>query len=201
MPNDPRVDTYLDEKAAPFARPILAAIRAAVHNGREDIAEDIKWGAPAFLWNGHTICVMAAFKHHAALSFMRDKELDFAAVGLEPGEEGRGQLGKIDSETALPTPAAIAKLVGQAIALAQKQRPKTKAKPVKVPPVPKPFADALAAHPQAKAVFDGFPPGARRDYVEWITEAKRDATRNARVAQAVEWLADGKKRHWKYENC
>ena len=63
------------------------------------------------------------------------------------------------------------------------------------------FAAALAKAPKAKAVLDGFSPSAQRDYLEWISEAKQDATRQKRIADAVEWLSEGKKRHWKYENC
>ena len=63
------------------------------------------------------------------------------------------------------------------------------------------FAAALAAAPKAKAVLDGFPPSAQRDYFEWIAEAKQDSTRTKRIATAIEWLGEGKRRHWKYQNC
>jgi hypothetical protein len=36
--------------------------------------------------------------------------------------------------------------------------------------------------------------------MDWIVEAKREQTRGRRVAQAIEWLAEGKPRHWKYRN-
>ena len=68
-------------------------------------------------------------------------------------------------------------------------------------PIPPEFAAALSANPAARAALEGFSPSHRREYVEWISEAKRPETRDKRIAQAIEWLADGKKRNWKYENC
>ncbi len=202
MTRDDRVDAYIEDRTAPFAQPILRQIRDAMHDADDEIDEDIKWGAPAFLHKGRTLALMASFKAHAVLNFTRDKELDFGKAGLsaKPGE-AMGLLGKLKSADDLPAPNQIADLVEQAIALEEAGPPKKAKKAIKVPPIPKPFADALAANPEAKKIFDGFPPGARRDYVEWVAGAKREATRDKRIATAVEWLAEGKKRNWKYENC
>lgn len=202
MTRDQRVDAYIEQRAKPFARPILERIRAAMHSAHGEIEEAIKWGAPAFLWNGRTLAVMAAFKAHCALSFSRDKEFDLKSLGLDDKSgEAMGRLGRIETLEDVPDDAAIAALVGQAIALEQAGPAKKSKKPIRVPPLPREFAAALSANAKAKAVFDGFPPGARRDYVLWVAEAKREATRDKRIATAVEWLAEGKKRNWKYENC
>lgn len=202
MNRDDRIDAYIEDRTLPFAQPILRRIREAVHAADDEIEEDIKWGAPAFLHNGRTLAIMASFKRHAVLSFTRDKELDFAKAGLsrKPGE-AMGLLGKLKSEDDVPGDTQIKALIEQAIALEKAGPAKKKAKPVKVPPMPEPLADALSANPKSKEVFDNFPPGAQREYVEWVAEAKREATRDKRIATAIEWLAEGKKRNWKYENC
>ena len=205
MPRDPRVDAYI-AKAKPFARPILERIRAAVHAADANVEEAIKWGAPAFMWKGRILLIVAAFKAHVAINFWRGKELDFAPlkIAAEPGE-AMGQLGKISGEGDLPSGKALEALVRQAIALEEtvpgNSAPAKKKPAVRVPALPAPFAAALAANPAAKTNFDGFPPSARRDYIEWIAEAKRETTRDRRIATAVEWLAEGKRRNWKYESC
>lgn len=203
MAGDPRVDAYI-AKARPFARPILERIRSAVHAASDEIEESIKWGAPAFLWRGRTVCLMAAFKGHATLSLRRGKELDLAALGIEPrAGEAMGELGRIGTLDDLPAEDRLVALVCSAIALEEagpaSAEPGRRA--VTVPPIPPAFAEALAENAGARATFEGFPPGARRDYVEWIAEAKREATRDRRIATAIEWLAEGKRRNWKYEKC
>ncbi|QLC25815.1 hypothetical protein HFP57_12820 [Parasphingopyxis algicola] len=203
MTRDPRIDAYIEERTGAFAQPILRHIRAMLHGVDDAIEEGIKWGAPAFLYKGRTLAIMASFKEHAVLSFSRDKEFDLEGLGLEDkAGDAMGRLGRIESMDDLPPDDAIVALTRQAIALEKTGLPKKAKKPaVAVPPLPEPFAEALAVNREAQAVFDGFPPGARRDYVEWIAGAKREATRDKRIATAVEWLAEGKKRNWKYENC
>ena len=198
MSRDPRVDAYIDKKP-PFARPILEHVRERVHAAAPDAEEAIKWGAPAFLVDGKILLIMAAFKAHAALNFWRGQELR----GSEAGGDAMGQFGKITSVDDLPADAELDRLIREAATLA-----KTSPAPRKVKCEPKPpaeihpdFAAALDGAPGAKATLDGFSRSARRDYVDWIAEAKQDATRHKRIATAIEWLSEGKKRHWKYENC
>ena len=156
-------------------------------------------GAPAFTADGKILLIMASFKEHAALNFWRGQELR----GSEANRDGMGQFGRIGSLEDLPADAELDTLLRQAVDLAA-----TAPAPRKVKHEPKPpaeihpdFAAALDEHPGAKAVLDGFPPSARRDYIDWIAEAKQDATRAKRIATAIEWLGEGKKRHWKYEKC
>ena len=198
MARDPRIDAYI-AKAAPFARPILDHVRARVHATVPEVAETLKWSAPAFTVDGKILLMMAAFKAHAALNFWRGQELGDGS----PKAGAMGQFGKLTDVADLPSDAELDSLIAEAAALAR-----TAPAPRKTKHAPKPaaelhpdFAAALEANSAAKATLDGFSPSARRDYLDWISEAKQDATRHKRIATAVEWLAEGKKRHWKYENC
>ena len=143
--------------------------------------------------------MMAAFKAHAALNFWRGQEIGDG----NPKAGAMGQFGKLTSAADLPADAELDALIREAAALA-----KTAPAPRKVKHEPKPpatmhpdFAAALKANAKAQEVLDGFPPSAQREYLDWIAEAKQDATRAKRIADAVQWLSEGKRRHWKYENC
>lgn len=194
---EPRVDAYI-AKAAPFARPILAHLRDVVHGACPDVEESIKWSAPFFTYRGRNLCHMAAFKAHCAFGFWRAKEID----GLvESGDqEGRGSFGRIGSIDDLPPKRDLARFVRAAAKLeASGPAARPRGAPKAVPDTPADLATALAANALAQEAFRDFAPSARRDYVEWIEEAKRPATRATRIATAVEWITEGKKRHWKYE--
>ena len=198
MSKDPRIDAYI-AKAAPFARPILNHVRKRVHAAAPQAEETLKWGAPSFTVDGNILLMMAAFKAHAAINFWRGQEIGDG----NPKAGAMGQFGKLTSLDDLPTDAELDALVREAAALAR-----TAPAPRKVKHAPKPppalhpeFAAALAQAPKAKAALDSFPPSAQRDYFEWISDAKQDATRAKRIATAVEWLSEGKRRHWKYQNC
>ncbi|QPQ54875.1 YdeI/OmpD-associated family protein [Allosphingosinicella flava] len=195
MPMDDRVDAYI-ARQADFARPILTHIRAVMHRAAPDIAEDIKWGAPAFLHNGRQIAMMAGFKAHAALNFLHGAALTGAAAG---SSGAMGQFGKLTAVADLPEEAELAALIRAAMALSETgvKRPKKEPKPM--PEMPGDFREALDADPRARAVFEAFSPSARREYLEWIVEAKRAETRGSRIAQAMIWIAEGKKRNWRYE--
>lgn len=195
---EPRIDAYI-AKAAPFARPILEKIRERVHVAVPDAEEVMKWSAPSFTLNGKILIVMAAFKEHAALNFWRGQE-----IGDGSAKAGAmGQFGQLRSVGDLPPDTELDALIKEAAALtAQAPAPrKTKHEPKPAPTLHPDFAAALDQAPAAKAALDGFPPGAQRDYFEWISEAKQDATRAKRIATAIEWLSEGKRRHWKYQNC
>jgi uncharacterized protein YdeI (YjbR/CyaY-like superfamily) len=195
---EPRIDAYI-AKAAPFARPILEKIRERVHVTVPDAEEVMKWSAPSFTLNGKILIVMAAFKEHAALNFWRGQE-----IGDGSAKAGAmGQFGQLRSVGDLPPDTELDALIKEAAALtAQAPAPrKTKHEPKPAPALHPEFAAALDQAPAAKAALDGFPPSAQRDYFEWISEAKQDATRAKRIATAIEWLSEGKRRHWKYQNC
>ncbi len=198
MNREPRIDAYI-AKAAPFARPILEKVRARVHAAAPEAEEAIKWGAPGFTVDGKILLIMAAFKQHAALNFWRGQEIGDGS----PKAGAMGQFGKLASIDDLPPDDELDTLIREAAALARTAPTprKVKHEPKAAPTLHPEFASALAASPKAKEVLDGFPPSAQRDYYEWIAEAKQDATRAKRIATAIEWLSEGKRRHWKYQNC
>lgn len=198
MSHDPRIDAYI-AKAAPFARPILEQIRERVHAASPEAEETMKWSAPSFTIDGKILLMMAAFKQHAALNFWRGQE-----IGEDSPKAGAmGQFGRLTSVDDLPPDAELDRLIREGAALATSAPAPRKVKHEPRPPAemhPE-FAKALNANPKAKVMLDGFPPSARRDYLDWIAEAKQDKTRTKRIAEAVQWLSEGKRRHWKYENC
>lgn len=193
---DSRIDAYI-AKAAPFAQPILRHLRDIVHTAIPSIVEEIKWGMPYFTLNGSIVAAMASFKAHASFMIHGDEE------GWE--KEGMGAFGKLAALADLPSDSVLqAKLAAAADRVGKfgTAAPKEKASaPRPLPDMPDDLAAALQGNPAAKATLERFPPSAQREYLEWIVEAKQAATRAKRIGQAVEWLAEGKKRHWKYEKC
>jgi uncharacterized protein YdeI (YjbR/CyaY-like superfamily) len=198
LSRDERIDTYI-AKAAPFARPILDHVRARVQAVVPDAVETLKWSSPAFTVDGKILLILAAFKAHAAINFWRGQEIGDGS----PKAGAMGQFGKLTSIDDLPSDQRLDAMIREAAALARTAPAPRKTKHVpKPPPAMHPeFAAALTKAPKAKAALDTFSPSAQRDYLEWIAEAKQEATRQKRIADAVDWLSEGKKRHWKYENC
>jgi len=197
---DPRIDAYI-AKAAPFAQPILEHLRAVVHAACPQVEEAIKWGMPSFVYRGKLMCGMGAFKQHATFGFWQGANI----VGAEQSDDSdaMGQFGRLTKVGDLPGKRELARLVKRAMALIEAgvTRPSTKSAQPKSPvELPADLAAALALKKNAKAkvTYEGFPPSQRREYVEWLESAKREDTRKARLAQAVEWVAEGKVRNWKY---
>jgi len=198
--HDPRVDAYI-AKSADFARPILEHLRAVIHEGCPEVEEAIKWGMPSFLYHGRILCGIAAFKQHCAFGFWGGRGL----VGNEDKrDDAMGQFGRIASLNDLPSKKVLVGYVKQAMKLAD-ERAIAPAKPRKAPKpapaTPDDLAAALKKNKKAAVTYEAFSPSCKREYVEWITEAKREETRASRVAQAVTWMAEGKQRNWKYQQC
>lgn len=194
MSREPRIDAYI-AKAQPFARPILERVRERVHAIVPDIEEAMKWSHPTYCKGGKIVLGTAAFKAHAVVNFWRGQEL-----GFETRNGAMGQLGKLTSLADLP--GDLDQMIAKAAELSAAPVPrKTKHEPKPAPEMHPEFASALAKSPKAKATLDGFPPSAQRDYLDWISEAKQDSTRQKRIGDAIQWLSEGKRRHWKYENC
>ena len=198
MARDPRIDAYI-ERAAPFAQPILRHVRALVHEACPTVEETIKWGMPTFVHAGAILCGMAAFKQHASFGFWKHA----LVVGEGEPRDGMGSYGKLVSLDDLPPKRTLLAHLRKAVALKEAgvKSPARKSAPKPPPETPPELAAALAQAPAAKAAFDAFPPGCRREYIDWIAGAKRPETRARRVAEAVAWMAEGKRRNWKYENC
>ena len=197
MPHDPRTDAYI-AKAAPFAQPILSHLRDLVHAAAPDIEEAIKWGMPMFVHGGKIVANIAAFKAHAAFgTWQRD-----AGGTQQPRPEGMGRLGKLTSPADLPPDEEIVAMVQAAMAQVDAGGSLHSRRAAKPPPdTPPDLRTALDAVPAAAAAFDAFPPGARREYIDWITAAKHRATRLKRLDETVAWCAEGKRRNWKYADC
>ena len=192
---NPRVDEYI-AKAPAFAKPILVEIRERVHAACPDVEETIKWRQPSFEYKG-LMCGMAAFKEHCVFGYWK------APLVLGAAAEGANAMGyrdKITSVADLPSKSAFRAHVRKAMELNEAgitvERPVKERKPEIV--VPADFAAAVNKNKKARATFDTFSPSHRREYIEWVTEAKTDATRATRLQQTVEWLAEGKPRNWKY---
>lgn len=196
MSRDPRIDAYI-AKAQPFARPILEHVRERVHAVLPDVEETTKWSMPCYTVDGKIILITAAFKAHAALNFWRGQELRGAAANAD----AMGQFGKLKSVDDLPPDAELNRLIREAAELSKNAPLPRRVKHAPTPPseIHPDFASALEKSPKAKETLEGFPPSARREYLDWVADAKQDATRAKRIADAVEWLSEGKRRHWKYE--
>jgi len=195
---DPRIDAYI-ARSAEFARPLLTHLRGVIHSACPEVEETLKWGMPSFVYHGRILCGMAAFKQHASFGFWQGAHI----VGPDgsKGDEAMGQFGRLTGVKDLPGKRVLSGYVKQAMALIDAGVKRSSSKsatpkpPVEVPPD---LAAALKKNAKARKTFDAFAPSHRREYVEWITEAKREATRLKRVEQTVEWLAEGKQRNWKY---
>ena len=211
MPNsslNPKVDAYI-AKAQPFAQPILTHLRALIHKACPDVEEEIKWGRPFFLHRGTILCNVSAFKAHCAFGFWG---AEIGKVLKEDGivqEGGMGSLGRITGVKDLPSDKQLLSYIRQAAAFIESGQGETRVaaqrRVVKAPKpaleVPPEFTAALRRDRKAAGAYAAFSPSCQREYVEWIADAKRPETRDRRIAQAVEWIGEGKQRNWKYQEC
>ena len=197
---DPRIDAYIAQ-AAPFARPILKHLRMIVHAGCPELEETMKWSMPHFDYKG-MMCGMAAFKAHAVFGFWKSSLIFNPDSKKE--SEAMGQFGCIRALSDLPSEKILRAYVRKAVALndadvkVPKSPPKKKSPPLETPSY---LTEALRNNQKARATFDKLTSSGRKEYVQWLTEAKREETREKRLATALEWLADGKARNWKYQAC
>ena len=189
MQTDARVDAYI-ARAQEFARPMLQSLRERAHAICPEAEETIKWGAPSLSYCGKNLCGLAGFKSHVAFFVQGERK--------EEGAEGMGEFGKMRSMADLPTKAALTKLLKTRMKVIEAGSAAPRKTPKPPPEVPSDLAKALKVSRLAAATFKALSPTNQRDYVTWITEAKQEATRARRIAQAVEWLAEGKARNWKY---
>ncbi len=196
---DPRIDAYI-ERSQDFAKPILEHIRTLVHEACPAIEEKMKWSMPHFDFKG-PVCNMAAFKQHCAFGFWKQQILEHEAINSE--RNTLSTFGKIASLDDLPEDRVIIELVQKAVELNEKgiKVPQKKAVEKRALDVPEVLLEALAGNEKAAETFDNFPPSSKRDYAEWIADAKTEATREKRLATTIEWLSEGKRRNWKYEKC
>jgi uncharacterized protein YdeI (YjbR/CyaY-like superfamily) len=198
---DNRIDAYI-KKSPDFAKPVLVHLRKLMHEASPDITETIKWGMPAFEYKG-IVANMAAFKQHCSFGFWKASLIPDPKGVLACRDGSAGSLGRITSLSDLPAAAVLKKLITEAIKLNETgvKTPKaTTAKKTSAPVTAPPYLKALLKkHPKAAAVFDAFSPSHQKEYIEWIIDAKTEATREKRMATMLEWLAEGKSRNWKYQ--
>ncbi len=197
---DPRIDAYI-AKSADFAKPILTSLRETVHAACPDVEETMKWSAPHFMYHG-MLCGMSAFKAHCAFGFWKGS-LIVDSDGRDV-EQAAGQFGRITSVSDLPSKKELAGYIRKAMKLNEEgvpspSRSKPKARAAKEIAVPDALAAALRKNRKALATFEAFSPSHKREYVEWVAEAKREETRERRIATAVAQMAEGKPHNWKYQ--
>jgi uncharacterized protein YdeI (YjbR/CyaY-like superfamily) len=201
MPSyDPRIDAYI-ERSAEFAQPVMNHLRELVHKACPDVSETLKWSMPSFEYKG-LLCGFAAFKAHCTFGFWKQSLLESDA--FPKNRTAMGSFGRITSLKDLPSDKVMIGLIHQAMELNEKgikvpKKPAANGKKEVV--VPEVLTAALKKNKAARETFEKFPYSCKKEYVEWITEAKTDATRDKRLATTLEWLAEGKRRNWKYEKC
>ena len=205
---DPRIDAYI-AKSKPFAQPILIHLRELVHKACPNVVETMKWSRPFFEYKGVILANMSAFNEHCSFGFWGE---EIAAVLREANllqPDAMGSLGRLTRVEDLPAHKQMLSLLRQATAFvdsgqytspiaARNKVVKAPKAPVEEPPE---FAKALKANKKAAAAYAAFSPSCKREYIEWIADAKRAETRDKRIATAIEWISEGKQRNWKYQNC
>jgi uncharacterized protein YdeI (YjbR/CyaY-like superfamily) len=205
---NPKVNVYIG-RAQPFAQPIMEHLRQLVHKACPEVEETIKWSRPFFLYRGAILCNMSAFKEHCSFRFWGEEMSGVLRGAKVLREEGMGSLGRITSISELPTDNLLLGWLREAAAFVDSgeytspiaARRKVVKAPKPVMETPPELSAALKRNKKAAAAFAAFSPSCKREYIEWIAEAKRAETREKRIATAVEWIADGKQRNWKYQAC
>jgi uncharacterized protein YdeI (YjbR/CyaY-like superfamily) len=198
---DPRVDAYINKSAA-FAQPILEHLRELFHKGCPQVEEAIKWSMPFFSYKGQLFGHIAGFKQHCSFGLIGSHNRSLVKAKFEQ-KDGMGIIGKVTHLDDLPSDKEMLQLIREAATFIDEggktmARTKKAAKPA--PELPAEFAAALKKNKTAPKIFADFSPSCQREYIEWINEAKREETKQKRIAQAVQQIAEGKQRNWKYQN-
>lgn len=196
----PKIDAYI-EKSQDFAKPILHYIREMVHEFCPDAEETMKWSFPHFIYKGKNLCAMASFKQHCTFGFWLEKEMkSMQEITQDIEKNSMFSLGKIAQVGDLPSKSQLKKAIKEAMELTDMGVTMKKAPPSKIEmEIPDYFQRALEAQPKAKEIFEKASPSFRKEYIAWVTEAKTEATRDKRLEQSLEWIAEGKGRNWKYQ--
>ena len=200
---DARIDAYISKKAD-FAKPILKHLRELVHKACPDAEETIKWGMPFFDYKGSVLCAMAAFKEHCSFTFWKAKLMKDPEGILQVAERhAMGNFDRITSLKDLPSDKILTAYIKEAAKLNEEniKLPPKKKTAVTELKMPVDFAAALKKNKKAQTAFENFTPGKKKEYIEWITEAKTEPTKIKRIETAVDWISEGKARNWKYQNC
>lgn len=199
---DKRIDDYI-ASSAEFAKPILNYLRELIHQASPEISETIKWGMPFFDYKG-TVCNFASFKQHCTFGFWKSSLLpDPANVLKSEAESAMGQFGRITAIGDLPSKEVIMEYVRNAVLLnetgvkvARKKSTEGIVEPIQPPGY---FIEALSKNPLAQSTFEKFSNSHKKEYIEWIKEAKTETTREKRLSTTLLWLSEGKSMNWKYK--
>ena len=197
---DPRIDAHI-KKSAPFAQPILQHLRELVHKACPGVQETMKWSFPHFEYKG-ILCSMSAFKQHCNFGFWKGSLLkNDKGLLSRVGETDMSFFDKLTSMDDLPSDKILLAYIKEAVKLNEEDiklppKPKTVKQPLETPDD---LLAALKKNKKALKSFEDFSPSHKREYIEWIIDAKTEATRNKRIETTVEWLSEGKSRNWKYE--
>lgn len=199
---DPRIDDYIT-KSAVFAHEILNYLRNIVHTNCPECTETMKWNFPHFMYKGDILCSMAAFKQHCAFGFWKEKLMIKSSNLLtDKGKSAMGDFGKITCLKDLPSKSVLKACIQEAMALNEQgiklPKPVQKIADSAII-IPDDFQNALNKHALAKKNFNAFSNSHKREYINYILEAKREATRLTRIQKSIEMLADGKSHNSKYE--
>jgi uncharacterized protein YdeI (YjbR/CyaY-like superfamily) len=201
---NPQFDEY-QEAASDFAKPIMAHLRKLVHKQCPEVVEEIKWGIPHFDYKGEMLCIFAAYKNHCSFSFWKESLMSDARLKANSDlKAAKRFMGKLTLLSDLPSDRELIAFIQEAMALNDKGvklAPRQDAKPAKAAEIviPDAFAEQLSRHGRANEVFQSKSPSFRKEYVVWIADAKTDQTRQKRIDESLEWIAQGKGRFWKYE--
>jgi|SRR6185437_933921 len=198
---NPKFEAYI-AKCADFAKPVFNHLRRLIHENCPEVEEIIKWGIPHFDYKGQMLCIFAAYKNHCSFTFWKAELM--SDPRLKKNAESKqtdGYMGKIASLDELPPDQELVAYIKEAMVLNENgvKLIKPKAEKTTIITVPDYFSEKLAANPLAKETFESKSPSFRKDYLIWITDAKTEATRQKRMEEALEWIAEGKSRFWKYE--
>jgi len=199
----PAADLYI-AKSAPFAQPILFYLREVVHEGAPDVVEEMKWSRPFFVYKGIILGNISAFKEHCAFGLWGAEVAQVLRADGVASKDAMGTFGRITSIEDLPPRKKLVAYVKRAATMIDEgTRTKSLVRQTKVAKpaleIPEAFATAFKKNKTAGKQFDAMSPSCRREYIEWVADAKRDETRDKRIATAMEWIAEGKSRNWKYE--
>jgi uncharacterized protein YdeI (YjbR/CyaY-like superfamily) len=196
---DPRVDDYIAKSPA-YAQPIMKHIRGLIHQAVPNIVEVIKWAHPHFEYKGPAFSI-GAFKEHLGLNFWKSKLMD-DPEGLFKYDGSAGSMGKIKSLADLPEDDI---LMAYFMLAADLNEQGVKATTPKTAPekkqliIPDDLIAAFKNDTTAMQHFEQFNYSAKKEYVDWLAEAKTTETRQKRLKTIMEWVAEGKTRYWKYK--
>ena len=198
MNKKPTFDEYINNSEE-FARPILIYLRELIHRTCPAITEEIKWNFPCFVYKGSNHVYMAGFKKHATYGFWLAKEMsDSDGVFVFGEKTGMGNFGKLTTIEDLPNKEVLRNYLLEAMDLIDRGvKIHSAKKEIKIKEN-RALLQALETNSSSKIHFQEFPPSQQKDYHEWINEAKTDSTSAKRIAQAIEWISEGKPRNWKY---